>query len=115
MSPATSLPFPIPNSDKPEAEGVPVTLRHFATGAVSDAELEPDLTVEAATRVLVSGLELPELDAGGRAQRYELFVRRADGGAQHLPASARIGDVVDRHAELEPMPEVVPGGGAAAR
>jgi hypothetical protein len=108
MTASLAMPSPFPRF-------VPVRLRHFTSGLVSEAELETDRSVEETSAEIVLGLELPLVDADGRPQRYEIFARRGDGSAERLPAGVRIGDVVREGDEIEAMPEVQPGRGSCPR
>jgi hypothetical protein len=98
---ATAIPMP----------RIPAVFRHFVTGATAEVELPAELSVDELTRELVREGALPQRTARNQEQPYELFVRHKNGEAERLPASARVGDVIEVGDELEPMPEVVPGGG----
>ena len=100
MQTATATPF------------VRTRLRHFVSQETTETDLETDLTAEEATRRIVRALGLQTTDTENRPQHYELFVRRADGSAEALRPTSRIGEAVGPGDELAPMPEVTPGAGA---
>jgi len=88
---------------------VTASIRHFMTKATSEADLPLALSIEEATGEIARAIGLPEVDLENRVQRYELFVRKADGTAEHLDPSARIGDAIAPGDLIEPLPEVTPG------
>jgi len=88
---------------------VTASLRHFMTKATSEADLPVDLSIEEATGEIARAIGLPEVDLENRVQRYELFVRRPNGTAEHLNPSARVGDAIAPNDLVEPLPEVTPG------
>ena len=96
----------------PQASLVKARVRHFVSRAIADVEVPALWSVQDTTQELVRAIELPLVDAQNRHQVYELFVRRGDGTAERLRPSSTIGESVREHEELEPMPQVMPGGGA---
>jgi len=88
---------------------VTASVRHFMTKTTSEADLPLGLSIEEATGEIARAIGLPEVDLENRAQRYELFVHRRNGGAEHLNPSARVGDAIAPGDLVEPLPEVTPG------
>jgi hypothetical protein len=88
---------------------VRTSLRHFVSLATTETDLPTEWSAEEATREITRALGLPEIDSEARPQRYELFVRHADGSAEALRPTIRIGDAVKPGDELEPKPEITPG------
>jgi hypothetical protein len=93
-----------------QAPHVKARLRHFVSRAVAEIEIPSSWSVQDATQELVRAIELPLVDGQNRRQTWDLFARRADGSAERLPPSSTIGESVRELDELEPMPEVMPGG-----
>ena len=99
-------------SQTPDATGpIPAVLRHFVTQQVTDVELQPDWTVDFATREIARAIDLPERNAENVAQEYELFVKGDDGRAERLRPTALLRDSIRPGDEIEPLPEVIPGRG----
>jgi hypothetical protein len=96
--------------EHPEAV-IHAMLRHPVTQQTTDADLPADWTVDHATREIARAIDLPKRNAENVDQEYELFVRRADGRSERLRPSALLRDTVQPGDEIEPLPEVVPGGG----
>jgi hypothetical protein len=90
---------------------IPALLRHFVTQQVTDVELQPNWTVDYATREIARAIDLPERNAENVTQEYELFVKGEDGRAERLRPTALLRDSIRPGDEIEPLPEVVPGQG----
>ncbi len=90
---------------------IPVVLRHFVTQQVTDVDLQPNWTVDYATREIARAIDLPERNAENVTQEYELFVKGEDGRAERLRPTALLRDSIRPGDEIEPLPEVVPGRG----
>ncbi len=88
-------------------------VRHYSTQQVADLECPARWTVHEATEELVRAIELPTRGRNGDPQRWELFLRRADGSAERLPPSSSLGESVREDDELQVLPEVMPGRGEA--
>jgi hypothetical protein len=88
-------------------------VRHYSTQQVADLECPARWTVHETTEELVRAIELPRVDARNVPTHWELFLRRADGTTERLRPSSTLGESVREDDELQVLPEVVPGRGAA--
>ena len=91
------------------SESIEVVIRDFVSGESVRSPIRASWSVDRVRQEIIRDIELPQTDSENRPQHYELFVRHEDGGRERLNPSSRIGDVVRRGDELEPMPEVRPG------